>query len=504
MSDFQPVRAPRAVDLEQPRPVYVVWEITLACNLKCRHCGSRAGAQRRNELTTDECLALIDDLHRLGTREITLIGGEAYLRSDWLALIEAIACKGMLCGLQTGARALTPEKIAAAARAGLRSAGVSIDGLREVHDDLRGVPGSFDMAIAALRLFRMHGLSGSVNTQINTRNIGQLPELMDVIVEAGATGWQLQLTVPMGRAADDAALILQPYRLLELMPLLAGLVVEGRRRGLHLIPGNNVGYFGPYEAFWRSISGKIEYYGGCNAGRNGLGIEADGSIKGCPSLPSKDYVGGNIRTTPLADLWHDSQLVGFSRDKRQNSARLWGYCRTCYYSSECQGGCTWSAHVVSGRPGNNPFCHYRALKLAERGLRECIEHRAAPAGKPFDYGMFDILVEDENGNRFPQSIFDADNVAASPSQVGRPPGELIVCGACEQLAYPGSETCPHCGADSHRLLSSGRQPNEAAIEAARAQIERLRTLSVIAHDTLQRISAHAESIPDFESVAHSP
>jgi radical SAM protein with 4Fe4S-binding SPASM domain len=438
----QPTRAPRPDDLERLRPLYVVWETTLACNLKCRHCGSRAGAPRRNELTTAECLSVIEQLHDLGTREITLIGGEAYLRRDWLTLVEEIAQRGILCGLQTGARALTAEKIRQAADAGLTSAGVSIDGLPAVHNHLRGVLDSFDSAIGALRNFRANGLTGTVNTQINSLNKMHLRELMHRIIEAGCTGWQIQLTVAMGRAADRPELLLQPYELLDLMPALADLFVEGRRHGLHLMPGNNIGYFGPYEAFWRSITGEIEYYGGCNAGRTGLGIEADGTIKGCPSLPTSDYAGGNVRDTPLRELWERSTRIGFNRSHADNVARLWGYCRGCFYAELCQGGCTWTSHVLSGRPGNNPFCHHRALKLAERGWRECLVPRQAPSGQPFDFGLFDIIVEDERGERFSQDVFDHDFFADAP-KAKRHTG-LFRCASCGAFKGAGP-TCEHCG-----------------------------------------------------------
>src|SRR5262245_1821829 len=99
-------------------PVLVVWELTLACDLKCRHCGSRAGRRRRNELSTDECLQVVRDLAALGTREIALIGGEAYLRDDWTQIIRAIREFEILCTLQTGARNLTDERIARAVDAG--------------------------------------------------------------------------------------------------------------------------------------------------------------------------------------------------------------------------------------------------------------------------------------------------------------------------------------------------------------------------------------------------
>ena len=69
---------------------YVVWEITLKCDLGCRHCGSRAGKARSDELSTEECLNVVDQLAEMGVREVTLIGGEAYLREDWDVIARAI------------------------------------------------------------------------------------------------------------------------------------------------------------------------------------------------------------------------------------------------------------------------------------------------------------------------------------------------------------------------------------------------------------------------------
>ena len=99
-------------------PVYVVWEITLACNLKCIHCGSRAGHRRAKELSTSECIDVVRQLAELGTREITIIGGEAFVRKDWLTLIAAIRDHGIDCTMQTGAYKLSREMIEAAAKIG--------------------------------------------------------------------------------------------------------------------------------------------------------------------------------------------------------------------------------------------------------------------------------------------------------------------------------------------------------------------------------------------------
>ena len=111
-------------------PVYVVWEITLACNLKCVHCGSRAGHRRAKELSTSEAIDVVRQLAELGTREISIIGGEAFVRKDWLTIVRAIHDHGMDCTMQTGGYKLSCQMIEAAAEAGLLGLGVSVDGLR--------------------------------------------------------------------------------------------------------------------------------------------------------------------------------------------------------------------------------------------------------------------------------------------------------------------------------------------------------------------------------------
>src|SRR4051794_28284438 len=163
---------------------------------------------RPDELTTEEALDLIDRLAGLGTREVSLIGGEAYLRKDWIELIRRCRSHDMRTAVQTGARNLTDRRLDQAVEAGLQGLGVSIDGLPDLHDRLRGVPGSYDEAIGALRRAKERGLAVSVNTQIGPETPAHLPALMDRLIEAGATHWQIQLTVAMGNAVDNPELLL--------------------------------------------------------------------------------------------------------------------------------------------------------------------------------------------------------------------------------------------------------------------------------------------------------
>ena len=72
---------------------------------------------------------------------------------------------------------------------------------------------------------------------------------------------------------------------------------------------------------------------------------------------------------------------------------LWGFCKSCYYADICRGGCTWTADSLFGRPGNNPYCHYRVLQLEKQGLRERVVKKREAAKKPFAIGEFELIVE---------------------------------------------------------------------------------------------------------------
>jgi radical SAM protein with 4Fe4S-binding SPASM domain len=386
---YLPLAEPRPQDAWH-KPLLAVWELTLRCDLACRHCGSRAGRARPDELSTDECLDLVRQLAELGTREVAIIGGEAYLRDDWLEIIRAIRSHGMLPTMTTGGRGMTPERAEGAARAGLHSASVSVDGEEQTHDRLRGVKGSHRAALEAIANLRAAGIPMGANTQINRLSMPELPQVFERLAAAGILSWQIQLTVAMGRAVDEPDVLLQPYDLVALFPMLAELVGRAARAGINVIPGNNVGYFGPYETVLRGRT-RAGHSCGCGAGRITLGIEADGTIKGCPSLATREWAGGNVRETSLREIWERATPLRYTRDRTTRD--LWGFCASCYYADECRAGCTWTGDVLFGRPGNNPYCHHRATELRKRGLRERLVRVEAAPGEPFDRGLFELVVE---------------------------------------------------------------------------------------------------------------
>lgn len=380
--------------MDYRRISYAVWEITLKCNLACQHCGSRAGQTRVDELTTAEALDMVKQMADVGITEVTIIGGEAFLRPDWLEIAQAITEAGMLCGMTTGGYGISLDTAHRMKAAGIGVVSVSVDGLEATHDRIRGKQGAWQWAFKTMSHLKQAGIPFGCNTQINRLSAPEFPSIYEHLRDAGIFAWQIQLTVPMGNAADNNEILLQPYELLDVYPMIARVARRAKQEGVRLQAGNNIGYYGPYERLLRG-GDAWTFWQGCSAGLSTLGIEADGAIKGCPSLPTTAYTGGNIRDRSLRSIIEETEELRFNlgAGTPQGTDHLWGFCKTCEFAELCRGGCSWTAHVFFDKRGNNPYCHHRALTHEKNGMRERVFLQRRADGNPFDNGEFALIEE---------------------------------------------------------------------------------------------------------------
>ena len=231
----------------------------MRCDHVCAHVVLKREFARPDELSTEELLDVANQLIRIGTREVTLIGGEAYLRSDVYTLVEHLTQGGIHVSMQTGGLGLTDRRIKKLKQAGLRGIGVSIDGPEDAHDTLRDRVGSFKAGMAAIKRASDHGFTVTSNTQINQLTKDRLLETADILEAAGVRIWRSQITVPMGRAADRPEWLLQPYEVIDVIDILAEaktkILKRAHREGkdlkkvMNITLGNNIGYFGPHEEY---------------------------------------------------------------------------------------------------------------------------------------------------------------------------------------------------------------------------------------------------------------
>lgn len=340
-------------------PRACVWEVTLRCNAKCVHCGSDAGRPRDDELDTAEALALVEDLAALGCRSVTLSGGEPLLRADWPLLVRAILENEMRAELITNG--LTMEGDAeAVAGAGFWGVTFSVDGPAEVHDELRGVPGALQRLLAGADELAAKGVRIGAATQIGRRNAAHLAEVHDLLLRHGFLGWQVQLTMPQGRAAAQGdSLCLSPSELPELEATLLRLKSRDEK---FLQIADNIGYMGRNEPKLR-VGSPLRYWTGCQAGLQVIGLTSDGVVRGCLSLPPQ-LDEGSIRKRPLAEIWLDPEAFAYNR--RFDRRDLEGDCRDCPFGDLCRGGCTSLAYATTGRTTSCTHCLSLTWKTTDR------------------------------------------------------------------------------------------------------------------------------------------
>lgn len=351
-------------------------ELTLACNLRCLHCGSTAGRPRRDELTTAEMLRLVRDLRALGCREMCLLGGEPFLRPDWFRICRAVCTSDMDLVLITNGLRVTPALVAQLRKLPrLDRIGVSLDGATPaVHDRIRGRRGSFDAAWRAIRLLADAGFEVGAITTVSKWNLRDLPNLRDLLLGRNVT-WQIQTATPQG-GRFDRKLALTPREYYRVGRFLSAC---RRRYSVDELPvagAHGVGYcssvLGPV--------GELPDWHGCGGGLATLGITSDGGVKPCLSQ-SDDRLVGNIRDRPLAEIWRDDDL--FRRTRRFRIEMLKGFCRDCGHARDCRAGCPHVALAATGSDGDNPFCFHRIeTEAAARRTPRTAEAPAPTAHRP--------------------------------------------------------------------------------------------------------------------------
>ena len=342
------------------QPVTCFWEITDACNLRCIHCEADSGARGPDELSTDEALAVAEDLARCGCQRVMLTGGEPLVRGDWPRLARRLADLGLAVTVITNGVLVDRAMVSRLQEAGVTAASVSLDGDRQVHDTIRRWPGrgrgsAYDAAVRAVSLLAESPLKAAVITQVHRRNLHDLERIYEQVVALGVDAWQVQIAMPLGRLLDiKYQYLIDPSDIPGLIERLGALVADGR---VPVGVADNIGYYSRNEPLLRGVlAGGHTFWAGCMAGVRLVALRANGDVKGCPSHPPQ-FVVGNVRRRPLSEIWQDPQR--FAYNTAWDEALLEGQCAQCDFRRVCRAGCTTMAFAVTGTIHDNPFCAQR-------------------------------------------------------------------------------------------------------------------------------------------------
>ncbi|MEW6777616.1 MAG: radical SAM protein, partial [Bdellovibrionota bacterium] len=217
-----------AAPLFDKNPFLILWELTRACDLACRHCRASAVAERNPfELSLKECLRVLDQIQDLGSPLVVLTGGDPLKRPDVFDIVRAGSSRGLRMTMTpSGTPLLTDEAVQKLAGEGLARLAVSLDGPDAAsHDGFRRVPGSFGHTWRGIEAAHKYGLPLQINTSFCRANLNAFEEMAELVRKAGAVLWSVFFVVPVGRASFEDELSADEFeRLFEKMADLAGRV----------------------------------------------------------------------------------------------------------------------------------------------------------------------------------------------------------------------------------------------------------------------------------------
>lgn len=319
------------------------WECTLRCNVRCKHCGSDCKQTAgQPDMPAEDFLRVVDNIRqRVDPHRVLIIltGGEPLMRDDIEAIGAELYRREFPWGMVTNGLFLTEERMQRLMASGMHTMTISLDGLRDDHNWMRGHPQSFDRASAAIRMAAAEReLTWDVVTCVNRRNYAYLPRLRDYLYGLGVRRWRAVTVFPVGRAARNPELQLTDEEFTGLMDFIA----ETRREGKMHVSYGCEGFLGRYEGEVR------DHFFYCAAGVNVGSVLADGSISACASIRS-DYHQGNIyHGDDFMDVW-EHRFVPY-RDREWMRK---GRCGDCKMFRYCEGN---GMHLRDGE-GNLLVCH---------------------------------------------------------------------------------------------------------------------------------------------------
>ncbi|MBI5197523.1 MAG: radical SAM protein [Nitrospirae bacterium] len=312
----------------------MAWNLTRRCNLRCDHCYLSAGERESgaaDELNTDECFRVVDEISRVNPATmLVLTGGEPLLRKDLPDIARYASQKGMMVVVGTNGTLLTDQKVAELMDCGIMGVSISMDSLDAGrHDAFRCRPGALDGAIQGMGVCRRHGLAFQVHTTVTQFNVHEIPDIMSFAHQKGAKVFNLFFLVCTGRGEMMSDITPEAYE--QALSFLAD--AQSRYPGM-MVRARCAPHFKRilYEKNPESPLTMAQGYegGGCLAGTHYCRITPEGDVTPCPYMPLSV---GNLRRTDFTELWDASPVFDDFRHPV-----LKGKCGDCEYRQIC-GGC---------------------------------------------------------------------------------------------------------------------------------------------------------------------
>ena len=338
-------------------PLLVVWNLTNACNLKCRHCYQRADHPLPNELSTEQKIQAIDKLWEAGTSLIAFSGGEPLMAPEAFKIFRYAHDKGFHVSIATNGTLLTPKNIVKIMEAGVNYIEVSLDSVHpETHDMFRGVNGAWRRTTEGIKNAVKIGRGKFTVGVATTVTHFNFPEFEDIIrfsfEELGVDKFYAFNFIPVGRGIDIMKYDLTPEEREEMMAIMYKYLSSGYevfttapQFGRMCKMGTSNIYVSSHYTAFEGDAGSLaaEYIGGCGVGRAYAAIQPNGDLSPCVFMPQEELKFGNIIRDNLKEVWESSTVLNIVRDRDNFEDN----CGRCPYRHVC-GGCRARAYAYFG------------------------------------------------------------------------------------------------------------------------------------------------------------
>jgi radical SAM protein with 4Fe4S-binding SPASM domain len=363
-------------------PLFVVWNFTNRCNLKCRHCYQDSEHDcLADELTLEEKLRVVDEMGRMQIPMVAISGGEPTLCDDLIPVIERCSSYGMHISLATNGTTMTPRRARELADAGLRYVEISLDSVDPArHDAFRGIDGMWAKSVAGARVVtQTQGLRLGVAMCVHQGNFDEVREMIRFAEDDLGAGCLAHFNfIPVGRGLKMVEGDITPAQREQLLGILnekmqaggMGIISTAPQLGRVCLAGAAIddgvvtcSHAGGGSGVKARVVAK--YLGGCGAGRCYIAIEPDGNVTPCVYLPHR--VMGNVRDAALERIFRNSVFWGILNDRVH---RL-HHCEVCTFRNFC-GGCRARADAYYGQlHAGDPGCVFNDRhwqKLVDDGV----------------------------------------------------------------------------------------------------------------------------------------
>ena len=326
-------------------PINCYWTFTNLCNLRCTHCAWGSDKALPNELDTEQCKRIIDEMFELGVCEISFSGGEPLSRKKQLLEIAQYATeRGFHLGMATNATLIDGTTADELLHAGINEVQVSFEGL-EAHESIRG-RGVWNKTISGIRVLKQKGFDITFAVAINKTNFRELDIIINTARAEGVRYIRFVRFVPIGRGKQNMSLFeFTPEEEIKLAKILW-------QKRWELFPETIITFNKHYVSIGVTANPELgaipETFGwnwDCPSGRSRICIMPQGKVAPCPLIGSLGLDGGDLTETSLLEIWNNSEFFAHIRtDKRNHNEK----CGLCDLWDKCGGGCKAASYAYYG------------------------------------------------------------------------------------------------------------------------------------------------------------